>query len=263
MDTRRRAPRRSALIDPDHTPRPVFVLEEAHGATRGRWHVHRRAQLVHAAEGVVTVSTPGGKYVAPPQRAVWIPSGMRHAVASRRPYRLLTLYAEPEIVDVAPVARVLAIDPLVEQLLLAAAGFGGSYPASGPEARLVQVIVDRMRVLEAAPLHLPEPSTPALAAIAVRLVDDPSDDRTLARWCARSGMSTKTAARRFEAETGMTFGRWRTQLRMLAALERLGAGESVTSVAFDVGYRDVSSFIAAFKRTLGETPARYFRHRVP
>jgi methylphosphotriester-DNA--protein-cysteine methyltransferase len=33
-------------------------------------------------------------------------------------------------------------------------------------------------------------------------------------------------------------------------LERLAHGESVTSVAFDVGYGDVSSFIALFKAAL-------------
>ena len=57
----------------------------------------------------------------------------------------------------------------------------------------------------------------------------------------------------------MTFGRWRQQLRLHAALERLGAGESVTAVAFEVGYADVSAFIDAFKSVMGETPARYFR----
>jgi AraC-like DNA-binding protein len=40
---------------------------------------------------------------------------------------------------------------------------------------------------------------------------------------------------------------------------RLGAGASVTQVALEVGYSDVSSFIAVFKDALGETPARFFR----
>ncbi|MGH8109173.1 MAG: helix-turn-helix domain-containing protein [Arenimonas sp.] len=42
-------------------------------------------------------------------------------------------------------------------------------------------------------------------------------------------------------------------------MERLGTGQSVMSVALDVGYTDVSSFIAVFKAALGQTPARYFR----
>ena len=42
-------------------------------------------------------------------------------------------------------------------------------------------------------------------------------------------------------------------------MERLGAGEAVSNVAFDVGYKDVSSFVAAFKTALGQTPSRYFK----
>ncbi|MHA7684447.1 helix-turn-helix domain-containing protein [Cupriavidus sp. PET2-C1] len=39
-----------------------------------------------------------------------------------------------------------------------------------------------------------------------------------------------------------------------AAMERLVAGESVTTVAFGLGYASVSSFIALFRRYTGATP---------
>jgi AraC-like DNA-binding protein len=77
------------------------------------------------------------------------------------------------------------------------------------------------------------------------------------------GLTSKTFARRFVSETGVSFGRWRQQQRLLAAIELLGEGRSVTEVAFEVGYHDVSSFIAAFKTVMGETPARYFEERDP
>jgi AraC-like DNA-binding protein len=57
----------------------------------------------------------------------------------------------------------------------------------------------------------------------------------------------------------MPFATWRRQVRMLAALERLAAGESVGTVAFAVGYESVSAFIAAFTRSHGATPGRWFR----
>src|SRR5579859_7389131 len=50
---------------------PSFELET---------HQHRRGQLLYAARGVVAVSTPQGAWVAPPERAVWIPGGIPHAV---------------------------------------------------------------------------------------------------------------------------------------------------------------------------------------
>jgi AraC-like DNA-binding protein len=244
-------------IDPDAAPRTAFVLEEGYPASDGAWHSHRRAQLIHSAEGVLTVHTKGGRYVSPSERGVWIPGGMAHAVSSRRPFRLLTLYVagDRSIDD----CRVVAVDRLVAELLRAAAAFGPDYPAEGPEARLVRVILDRLPSLDVMPvMHLPEPRDPALLRIAQAIEKDLRDDRTLAEWSKTVGLTEKTAARRFAAETGTTFGRWRQHVRLLAALERLGGGVSVTTVAFEVGYRDVSSFIAAFKAAMGVTPHQYF-----
>jgi AraC-like DNA-binding protein len=251
-------PRRA--FDPDRGARAAFVLEADFAPTSGVWHAHARAQLVHAAEGVITVSTKDGRWVAPPQRAVWIPPRTEHAVASRRPFRLLTLYVAPGLVAIADAPRVVAVDRLVEELLAAAAELGHDYPEGGAEERLVRVILDRLPALAVAPLlHLAEPRSPELRRLAAALAARPDDRRTLDAWAKELGMTARTAARRFVAETGLSFGRWRQQQRLLAALERLGAGDSVTRVAFDVGYEDVSSFIAAFKAATGETPARYFK----
>jgi AraC-like DNA-binding protein len=247
-------------FDPDAVPRDAFVLDARYEAVEGRWHAHRKAQLVHAAEGVLTITTQAGRWVTPPQRAVWVPPRMAHSVASRRPFRLLTLYVEPGMSMLPDACRVVAVDRLTGELLAAAAGFGADYPSEGPAARLLRVVLDRLPELTVAPLlHLPEPVSPALQRIARGLADDPADARTLDAWAAGVALTKRTVARRFLAETGMSFGRWRQQFRLLLAVERLGAGESVTSVAFEVGYDDVSSFIAAFKAAMGTTPARYFR----
>ncbi len=70
--------------------------------------------------------------------------------------------------------------------------------------------------------------------------------------------SVRTLERLFQKETGMTFGKWRQQLRLLHALRLLAGGRPVTAVALDVGYDSPSAFIAAFKGFFGTTPARYF-----
>jgi AraC-like DNA-binding protein len=254
------ARRAQTPIDPDLVASPAFVLEADFAPTRGAWHAHRRAQLVHAAEGVLTVSTKDGRWVAPPHRAIWVPPGTEHAVASRRSFRLLTLYVAPGLVPIPDEPRVVAVDRLALELLAAAADYGHDYPAGGPEERLVRVILDRLPALTVAPLlHLAEPRSAELKRVAAALAESPADRRTLDAWAKELGMTARTAARRFVAETGLSFGRWRQQQRLLAALERLGAGESVTAVAFEVGYEDVSSFISAFKAATGETPARYFK----
>lgn len=247
-------------VDPDHAHSIGFVLAQTTGPRSDGWHSHRVAPLVYAAEGGLTVMTPKGRWIVRPGRAVWVPSGMPHAVESRCAHRLVALYTDPSlVVHCDGDARVVAIDRLVRELLLAGAQFGAAYAPGGAEERLLRVILDRLPTLAIAPLsHLPEPTSPALRRITKALGANVADDRSLASWARRSGMSERTAARRFVAETGMSFGRWRQQLRLLTALERLAAGASVTEVAFEVGYEDVSSFIATFKAAMGTTPARYF-----
>jgi AraC-like DNA-binding protein len=46
--------------------------------------------------------------------------------------------------------------------------------------------------------------------------------------------------------------------RLLRAIELLAAGESVTSIALELGYDNTSAFIAMFRRCLGTTSTRYF-----
>jgi AraC-like DNA-binding protein len=57
----------------------------------------------------------------------------------------------------------------------------------------------------------------------------------------------------------MGLSRWRQRLRVLHALPRLAAGDTVTRAALALGYDTTSAFIAVFKRELGDTPARYAR----
>jgi AraC-like DNA-binding protein len=82
--------------------------------------------------------------------------------------------------------------------------------------------------------------------------------RTLDEWSAAAGASSRTLARLFRKETGMSFGAWRQQARLLDALRRLATGEAVTNVALDLGYASPSAFTSMFRRTLGRAPSRYF-----
>ncbi|APR39742.1 AraC family transcriptional regulator [Paraburkholderia sp. SOS3] len=246
-------------IEANLAQRPVFVLAERHDALDKPWNAEHRAQFVQVSEGVLTVCTDGGLWVVPPHHAVWLLPGAPHRATSLTPVVTRTLYADADAVPVPAQNVVVSVDPLVDELLLAAAQSGDDYPPDGPEARLIDVIVDRLPLLAVAPLSLHYPRDRRILRIAEALSAHPAQSGVLEELAAGAGVTARTAARLFVKETGLTFGQWRQQLRLLVALERLGAGASVTRVALDVGYNDVSSFIAVFKDSLGETPARYFR----
>jgi AraC-like DNA-binding protein len=62
----------------------------------------------------------------------------------------------------------------------------------------------------------------------------------------------------FRSETGLSFGAWRQRARLIRALQLLADDVSVTQTAIAVGYESTSAFVAAFRRTIGTTPGRYF-----
>jgi methylphosphotriester-DNA--protein-cysteine methyltransferase len=57
----------------------------------------------------------------------------------------------------------------------------------------------------------------------------------------------------------MSFGQWRRQFHVITAVRRLTAGDSVQTVAIDLGYESASSFVTMFKKVLGKPPIRYLR----
>jgi AraC-like DNA-binding protein len=68
------------------------------------------------------------------------------------------------------------------------------------------------------------------------------------------GASPRTLRRLLLAETGLTFGQWRAQARVRAAVAHLAAGLPVSVVARRVGYQTPSAFVHAFRRLTGTTP---------
>ena len=77
------------------------------------------------------------------------------------------------------------------------------------------------------------------------------------------GAHERTLQRLFVTETGTTFGRWRTQLRLQHGIVALTHGHTVTSAATLSGYQEPSAFIAAFRATFGTTPAHYLATSQP
>lgn len=222
-------------------------------------HWHGRAQLVYASAGVVTVITPKGIWVVPPQRAVWIPAFAEHQLRLTTPVSMRSLYIQAESLPWLPTdCGVVNVSPLLRELIVSAVGLPRLYGLGGRDERIMTLVLDEIQHLSAVPLHLPQPQDLRIKQITTEIQDDPADSRTLEDWGRKVGASSRTLARLFLAETGMTFRHWQRQARLLSGLILLAQGQTVARSAVDVGYDNPSAFIAMFKRSLGVTPRGYF-----
>src|SRR5260370_41832341 len=55
-------------------------------------HMHREAQLVYATQGTMQVTTPKGRWLVPPDRAVWVPARLTHSIDVLADIQMRTLY---------------------------------------------------------------------------------------------------------------------------------------------------------------------------
>jgi AraC-like DNA-binding protein len=239
-------------------PVKAFAEDLAPGHDTG-WHRHQRAQLVMSAAGTLTCETRDGTWVVPPDRAVWIPPGRQHRLTCNAAVAVRALYFKRDFWDGGQRCRVLHLDPLLRALVLRAATPTRGRPAKGAAERRLAVLRDELAAAAEAPLGLRLGEDARLRRVTQRLAEEPADNRSLAAWGKAAAASERTLARLFLAETGLAFGQWRRQARLLKSLSLLAAGAPVTAAALDLGYAGPSAFIQAFRRQFGTTPGRYLK----
>ncbi|MFD5321862.1 AraC family transcriptional regulator [Streptomyces sp. NPDC127098] len=228
----------------------------------GQWfvpHSHPQHQLAWARRGVLGVAVGDAYWVLPPTRALWLPAGVVHRTGATREAVLCSLYFEPDGCDVdwadpTPVG----VDGLLTHLI---AYLSRENLDDAPRSRAEAVVMDLLRPLPSTPIDVPLPTDDRVRAVADALLADPADPRSLDAHARAVGVSRRTLTRLFVRDTGMHFDRWRTHVRLRAALPLLAEGQPVSRVAHTVGYATPSAFLAAFRRTVGTSPGRYLDAR--
>lgn len=226
--------------------------------TRFEWHSHADHQLAWSPEGVLVVLTEdGASYVLPPSRALWVPAGTVHETRASGAAVLRSVYLEPLRCPIdwsAPTP--VGVSPLLGELIhhLDDRGLGAE-----ERSRAEAVLFDLLLPLRIATIDVRRPSDPRARDVADALLADPADPRTLREWGQAVGASSRTLARVFLEDTGLSFGRWRTLVRLQASLPYLAEQMPVSTVAPLVGYRTTSAYVVAFRTHTGVTPGRYFQ----
>ncbi|WP_175649701.1 AraC family transcriptional regulator [Pseudomonas sp. Marseille-P9899] len=223
-------------------------------------HAHEKHQLIYAIEGVMVVRSAHSQWTVPPSRGIWMPRGEVHSIRCVGAVKMRSVFVQPgEHLDLPAETCAVSVSTLLSELIKVSVGMRHPHAANSREARVMRLILDELEILPTLPLNLPQPSDPRLCTVCAALQRKPGDSSTLADWSAHLGLDEKTIQRLFRKETGMTFGQWRQQARLLLALERIAVGEKIIDVAGELGYDSPSAFTAMFRKHFGRTPSQFFR----
>ena len=223
-------------------------------------HAHDKHQLIYAIEGVMVVNSAQSQWTVPPSRGLWMPRGQVHAIRCVGAIKMRSVFVQADdSLDLPGETRAVSISPLLSELIKVSVDMPHPHRPDSREARVMRLILDELEILPTLPLNLPQPDDPRLRKICAALQRNPGDSSTLAHWSEHLGLDEKTIQRLFHKDTGMTFGQWRQQARLLLALERIAVGEKIIDVAGALGYDSPSAFSAMFRKHFGKTPSQFFR----
>jgi AraC-like DNA-binding protein len=224
--------------------------------------MHREAQLVYAAKGTMQVTTPKGRWLVPPDRAVWVPARLEHSIDVLADIQMRTLYF-----DLKWLAResrsasldaefVVKVSRLLHESILAL--FDGRNDA-GRTDLLIRLAMLELHQAEDATTFIPLPHEARCRRAADIVLADPTETHDIADLARDVGTSARTLSRLFSAETQLSFKSWRQRARIASAIERLSMhpGLSVKQLAADLGYASFPAFSHAFRQVTGKTPTEF------
>ncbi|MDN7516206.1 helix-turn-helix domain-containing protein [Burkholderia sp. AU45251] len=222
-------------------------------------HRHPRAQLVYTTTGIAEVIASQSVWMIPPHRALWIPPDLPHAMRAHGPLEMRTVYVDPQAYRSAypDQPSLVNVSPLLRELIVRASSFPVEVDPDGRDDLVIQLMLAEIEWSPEQPLRLPSGQDRRLARVCDALLEHPADQRTLTEWADEVGASSRTLARLFTAETGLSFSQWRQQARISAARPLLASGCAVIAVAAELGYETTSAFSTVFRRFVGMTPSAY------
>ena len=241
--------------------RPFTIHRGAKLRGRGLpMHAHGEAQLTFAASGMVQVHTGEGRWLVPPQLAVWIPAGVPHRVEVLTAAELWMVHWQPSATsEWAPPtlpgrAFALRVTSLLRSLLDTAFAVD-----TGPEKAelVVRLMLHELTETADAPTFLPLPTSPVGRRVADLAFGDHRNTLDVSELASRAATSVRTVSRMFPAETGLTFKAWRQRARIVHAMDRLARGNAIARVSAESGFASTAAFSAAFRQVTAMTPTTF------
>ena len=213
--------------------------------------------------GTMQVTTPKGRWLVPPDRAVWVPARLEHAIDVLADIEMRTLYF-----DLAWLQREAAQRRASTRnswcgcrRCCTRRSLRCSTTATTPDrtALLVRLAMLELHQAEDSATFIPLPHEPRCRRAADIVLADPTGAHEIETLAREVGTSARTLSRLFSAETQLSFKSWCQRARIAAAIEKLStdANVSVKQLASDLGYASVPAFSHAFRQVTGKTPTEF------
>lgn len=223
-------------------------------------HKHTWGQLAYTSNGVLTLFTPEGKFIIPPQQALWLPPGLEHESFCRYGGKFRSVYIDEKFTErLGTSAKSIEVDSVLRALILEICTWQDDYQLDDKTQRFIDVFIDRIELAKETNFVMPLSEDVRLMPIISELLANPGNKLTIEQWGEKVGASSRTLSRLFNKQMNMGFSQWKQKLKSFKAVELLEAGYRQQDIAHQLGFESVSAFNTAFKHYFGVAPNAYVK----
>ncbi len=223
----------------------------------------RESLLFWVHTGTARVTTDVTHHELRTGQALWVPPGVEHTVVVDEDSLAVPILVPATDVpdDLRGIATLVIPAQWSDWLLWRyTCTLGYLHGVAADAAGLVELVAgSRMTAAGVRVAMPPLPSSREALDVARTILAEPASESSVDEFAAGAAVSTRTLQRQFAGETGMSFTRWRTAVRITAAAALLADGHQAGWAGGQVGIHDAASFTRIFRRHTGLTPTQHAR----
>lgn len=229
-------------------------------------HIHKQGHILVVLNGVATMDVERNTYYIPTGHFVWIPSGKSHRVSvDERAIDVLNIYF-PEEFSRDPFFGEVGIYPIFSLLyhtLEFVENESREYRAGDWQWDLLSSmhrIMPHIIPQQTAHLWLPTTDHPVVCRIVDAIQANYRRPITEGDIAQEVGISSRTMSRYLRAELGTSFLKYLRKYRVIVAIKKLIENrESITDIAYSVGFESLTVFSNSFYRVTGCRPSQFLQ----
>lgn len=248
-------------------------------------HWHQCLEVLYVEEGFGVVMVDNRQYTMRPGRLFFFPPFTIHKVMvdeqAQAIYRRTIIHADHHAVlqnlrafphnhqrlqhlalrgGPAVVMDVAAIHPHIDHLFSSYARLAENHSLNGEQVACL--LLNLLSMLPEDKQKLPDERNGIATPVMFWLEENYRQKFSLARLAQELGKSRSYVSRRFHFETGEPIHQYLNTLRLRKACDLLlHSALAIHHIASEAGFSDVTYFISAFKKGIGETPLQYRKSR--
>ncbi len=243
----------------------ILIIHQKIRGKRKRRHHHEDHEIFIPLQGEIGVHFEAGELKAGQGKMIYIPAGVEHVFTStenadgERLYFFIDTKMWDKLGGIASEPKILPVSQLSKELLFHLLIHPKTKAAQSLCETLVQTFSEMLEQIIPTGLDSfsGKISDPRVKKVWIKIQESYQEQISMDRLAKASGLSVRNLNRLFLDESGMTPKQAITFHRIEKAKELLLQNQSVTDVAYEVGYSSLSQFITTFRSLTGKLPSEF------